>query len=287
MPTLASSLVSPLLPAFIPASRAGEDFINRSLLDSLDAQADAEPVSSSDSEAVGSLSAPSSIGSPSAPFHIGMSLHHPRSPSPQMLQNHINSPHINEYSHFMYNSVQEDPDVRKQRSKNSFAAYRSPPFNAYNGNPRQAPSNFVQSYSSDLYSQHIDTLSPNRFDLGEEAQTYVGIDQYGNNETGSMLLQSPPAPAPQPQQPPYSHAPYLAGLTHMQSQQVTYGPHLPGPLNQPSTATATMPTNNGTTQSGSQQQEEISTIFVVGFPDDMQVGINLINLNSIHLTHSP
>jgi len=31
-----------------------------------------------------------------------------------------------------------------------------------------------------------------------------------------------------------------------------------------------MPTNNGNTQSGSQQQEEISTIFVVGFPDDMQ-----------------
>jgi hypothetical protein len=212
-----------------------------------------------------------------------MSLHHPRSPSPQMLQNHINSPHINDYSHFMYNSVQEDSDLFKQRSKNSFTAYRSPPFNAYNGNPRPAPSsNFVQSYSSDSYAQHIDAQPSSRFDLGEESHTYVGIDQYGNNETGSMLLQSPPAPAPQPQQPPYSQAPYIAGLTHIQSQ-VVYGPHLSGPLNQASTATTTtMSNSSGAAQSGS-QQEEISTIFVVGFPDDMQVSDDLIDLNSVNL----
>lgn len=75
--------------------------------------------------------------------------------------------------------------------------------------------------------------------------------------------------------------PYLNGL-HLQSQ-TPYGPHLqtPGPGNAvPSSIPGSVPVNgsamthiNGATGSASQStaQEEISTIFVVGFPEDMQV----------------
>lgn len=71
-----------------------EEFINRSLLDSVNAQGDSEPPSSSDSEApgtatttFGSFSTSSSTGSPSFPFHITMqpqpqSQPHTRSDSP-------------------------------------------------------------------------------------------------------------------------------------------------------------------------------------------------------------
>lgn len=63
-----------------PASHpADEEFINRSLLDSLNDQANTEPMSSSDSEApsatghvVGPIAVAASIGSPSVPYHISM-----------------------------------------------------------------------------------------------------------------------------------------------------------------------------------------------------------------------
>lgn len=194
----------------------------------------------------------------------------------------------------MYNSIlpsdfsQSDSDLRKQPGKNSFASHRSPPFNSFNGHsllPQSSiPSgNYVTTYSPDIFPQHMQSndsqthLSLGRFDMGaiQSSQSlsedaYVGMDQYGNNEIGSMILQH--ASNPQPQQPPYAQAPYMNGLTHVQSQ-TPYGPHLAGTLNQ-TAATAISPSSsmhhpNGTAQVGS-QQEEISTIFVVGFPDDMQ-----------------
>lgn len=49
--SMAASVAPRRAPTFPPTAPADEEFINRSLLDSLDAQADAEPLSSSDSEA--------------------------------------------------------------------------------------------------------------------------------------------------------------------------------------------------------------------------------------------
>ena len=66
--------------------RTDEDFINRSLLDSLDAQADAEPVSSSDSEAPAGASygssSNSSSGSPETAYNFNSIHPQPLPPNP-------------------------------------------------------------------------------------------------------------------------------------------------------------------------------------------------------------
>ncbi|TFK93632.1 hypothetical protein K466DRAFT_92857 [Polyporus arcularius HHB13444] len=111
-------------PTFTPTQSTDEGYLNRSLLDNIDAQGDAEPVSSSDSEAAGasattfgSLSTASSVGSPSMPYHISMqSQLVPRADSPNhAFVNHLKSPQHstdffhqgsqNNTIHSMYNSV--------------------------------------------------------------------------------------------------------------------------------------------------------------------------------------
>jgi hypothetical protein len=138
--------------------RTDEDFINRSLLDSLDAQADAEPVSSSDSEAAPAASfgssSNSSSGSPSVPYHIStmQSQQHPplpRSDSPSNIINSTNLHHnINQLKsapesiftpqnthHNMYNNIHVQPEYsdlegqKQQQSKvNGFAAASAGPY---------------------------------------------------------------------------------------------------------------------------------------------------------------
>ena len=113
-----------LPPAFTPSQPSDEGYLNRSLLDNIDAQGDAEPVSS-DSEAAGasattfgSLSTASSVGSPSIPYHISMQAHiGPRADSPnhhafvnQLKSAQHNSDIFthgsqNNTTHSMYNSI--------------------------------------------------------------------------------------------------------------------------------------------------------------------------------------
>ncbi|KAH9927294.1 uncharacterized protein B0H18DRAFT_1084803 [Fomitopsis serialis] len=127
---LASSHTArPPLFSTVASHPSGEEFINRSLLDSVDAQADAEPISSSDSEATGTSgnafgSLPSSssmsIGSPSVPYHISMQSQQPPrpdSPSSNMtipnnlksashpLDPYSSAAQSNNISHSMYNSM--------------------------------------------------------------------------------------------------------------------------------------------------------------------------------------
>ncbi|KAI0711051.1 hypothetical protein C8T65DRAFT_739621 [Cerioporus squamosus] len=90
-------------PTFTPSQSTDEGYLNRSLLDNIDAQGDAEPVSSSDSEAAGasattygSMSTASSVGSPSMPYHISMqSQLVPRADSP----NHAFASHLKSHQH--------------------------------------------------------------------------------------------------------------------------------------------------------------------------------------------
>jgi hypothetical protein len=134
------------------------------------------------------------------------------------------------------------------------------------------------------------------------------VDPYGANSSSSALLQShqvggiiKPGGTNQPMAPPGLHSQAsqhqqpLDGYQHHQSQsylnglhlqsQTPYGPHLqtngsgntgPGSTNVPGSVTSNAAVmnhltgaNNGASQNNS--QEEISTIFVVGFPEDMQV----------------
>ena len=187
MPTLDSALSSST------RSRADEDFINRSLLESLDAQADAEPVSSSDSEAVGPRSISSSKGSPTVSLHLNM---HPntRSDSPSILQNNEQSPHIQDpflhslptpVHHSLYNTshlptdfTSAEPSSRKQFAKtNSFASDRTIPFGFFNGESRQTSSVPVNNYASPFSSASSDLfLSPSQpVDTHHSSQSHFDI----------------------------------------------------------------------------------------------------------------
>jgi hypothetical protein len=298
LPTLDSTLPSST------RSRADEDFINRSLLDSLDAQADAEPVSSSDSEAVGPRSISSSKGSPTVPFHLNMPPN-TRSESPSMLQNNDQSPHIKDpflhslpssSHHSVYNTshlptefTSAEPNSRKQLVKtNSFASDRTIPFGFFNGESRHTAAVPVHNYTSafstgnpDLFlspSHQIDPhhSSKSHFDmfggihpgLSDEhriKQSFLNGDgAITDSGSGSTLHSSGMLSSlSQSLSQQYHQTPYLNGLTHMQSQ-TPYGPHLP--------STSTVPVHSASGNvTNPTQVEEISTIFVVGFPDDMQV----------------
>lgn len=155
--------------------RTDEELINRSLLDSLDAQADAEPVSSSDSEAAAaSFGSDSSSGSPPVPYHFPNMHSQPipppqRSDSPSHILNHnSNSLHQQLASapeslfipqnthHNMYNNLHIQPeysDVDAQSKVNGFgsvagAPYRtSTAFNAFSNSrmrPQHNPNSSVQ-----------------------------------------------------------------------------------------------------------------------------------------------
>jgi hypothetical protein len=229
-----------------------------------------------------------------------------RSDSPSILQNNEQSPHIQDpflhslptsAHHSLYNTshlptdfTSAEPNSRKQLAKtNSFASDRTIPFGFFNGESRHTPSVPVNNYASpfssatsDLFlssSQPVDAhhSSQPHFDifggihsgLSDEhriKQSFLNGDGAINDSgSGSALHSSSmlsPLSQPLPQQ--YPQAPYLNGLAHMQSQ-TPYGPHLPS-----ASTTVPMHSVSGTVTNPT-QVEEISTIFVVGFPDDMQV----------------
>jgi hypothetical protein len=139
--------------------------------------------------------------------------------------------------------------------------------------------------------------------VGGHKQSY-GIDPFGNNTPSSALLQShqvggkPGGPSHSQQHNgyPQQSAQYVNGL-HL-SSQTPYGPHVPtnGPApvngNSPNAgagappgipATAGMSLVGGGGTQSNPSQEEISTIFVVGFPEDMQVCCIFLTLFS-HIT---
>ena len=222
-----------------------------------------------------------------------------------MLQNNEQSPHIKDpflqplptsAHHSMYNTshlptdfTSAEPNSRKQLAKaNSFTSDRTIPFGFFNGESRNAPSIPVNNYTafatanSDLFltsSQQVDAhhTSQSHFEMFgsirpslsyEHRPEHLFLDGDGvinDSSSGpalhsSSMLSSLSQPLPQQ----YPQASYLNGLAHMQSQ-TPYGPHLPS-------TSATVPIHSvGGTVTNPTQVEEISTIFVVGFPDDMQV----------------
>lgn len=82
-------------------------------------------------------------------------------------------------------------------------------------------------------------------------------------------------------QPPQGHpafpqsAPFMNGM----HSQTPYGPHIPSNVTQSTSAPGGNPStsaNYASAKDNANNQEEISTIFVVGFPEDMQVSKALI-----------
>lgn len=228
-----------------------------------------------------------------------------RSDSPSMLQNNDQSPHIKDpflhslptsSHHSVYNTshlptdfTSAESNSRKQLVKtNSFASDRTIPFGFFNGESRHTSSVPVNSYASTFSTVNADLFlsSSQQVDPHHSAQSHFDIfggihpglsDEHRikqpflngdgaitDSSSGSALHSSGMLSSlsqPLPHQ--YPQVPYMNGLTHMQSQ-TPYGPHLP------STSTVPVHSTSGNVTNPT-QVEEISTIFVVGFPDDMQV----------------
>lgn len=105
-----------------------EEYINRSLWDSLNAQADAEPMSASDSEVpVGSINAlghappASSVGSPSVPYHLSMQQAHQQSQQ----SSHPDSPGSNHILPSYLSSPPLSADPYSQNTASSEQLYNS------------------------------------------------------------------------------------------------------------------------------------------------------------------
>lgn len=320
-----------------------EDFINKSLLDSLDAQADAEPISSSsDSEqavapSYGSTSNSSSGGgSPSVPYHIPVhhhqSLMHPDSPAFENInQQHIHSQDSLYAQQNMYpSSVVSDntyhipPDYAIDHESRNFqqsqhqkvdslnSALR-PNINSYfnAGRPRHqsnrpslpptqyrdttfyptSPADvFPAAITSPVQSHMTSFESRHNFNFGGQtanvnggglklafSDTYSLTPMIQSHQLNGNKSQSSQQTQQETYSLPYPNGPQL-------SSQTPYGPHIH--------ATASASGINGTTPVSSSihqpglsgahntpaaaaqtSTEEISTIFVVGFPEDMQVSI--------------
>lgn len=168
---------------------------------------------------------------------------------------------------------------------NSFASDRTIPFGFFNGETHHAPSVPVNNHASTFSAVNSDLFlsSPHQVDPHQSPYDIFGgihtglSDEHrikqsfltsegtlsdagsGSALHSSSMLSSLSQPLPQQ----YPQAPYLNGLTHIQSQ-TPYGPHLPS-----ASATVPMHSVSGNVTNPT-QVEEISTIFVVGFPDDMQ-----------------
>ncbi|KAF8076726.1 hypothetical protein FPV67DRAFT_1407729, partial [Lyophyllum atratum] len=306
---------------------------------SLDAQADAEPISSSDSEqaaahSYGSTSNSSSGGgSPSVPYHIAMQAHHQalaHPDSPETLhQQHI-SPHDPIYAHQnnMYASIPDsvhnihpdyavDHESRKfqqhpQHKLDTFSNFGSnnynqytatrprhqatrsnlPPSNPFRDTPSYFPTSAAEVFPTTMTSPVQPHLQPFEhrasYDFGAQMNTnglgpksFVDIYPPTNMLASHQVNGGKSHHQQQPQHPAYS-ASYSNGT--LLSSQTPYGPHVPTP----SASSAMNGINAGATPSGppglappantstanpsssSANTEEISTIFVVGFPEDMQ-----------------
>ena len=116
------------------------------------------------------------------------------------------------------------------------------------------------------------------FDLSRASGLGPGHKNFQDTFTGSVgVMPSHQGAGKQGfSQPPQGHsaftqsAPFINGM----HSQTPYGPHIPINVTQPTIASAGNPStsaNYASSKDNANNQEEISTIFVVGFPEDMQV----------------
>lgn len=319
---MASTTILRRPPPGIPTPRRpDEDLINRSLLDNIDAQADAEPMLSSDSEASGAKSTGTngSITSPPPSFATSaMQSQLSRSDSPSLLPQRTQPHHgIDSYIQHsqntaqpMYNTMHHPSDFQtnvhdnatpKQFEKANFTATsaRTPTgFNTFaNARPRHSVAaglptfresfptyaNSAESFGSAQTAGPTQSFDP-RYEFGSPP---ASAPVPGVAHKSSFNSLDPFAPPPMVQAPPQGktgtttgprqragyHAPTqaaFAGPLSAMHSQTPFGPHLSvggaATLGNAGMGPVSAAVQNAT-------QEEISTIFVVGFPDDMQVSV--------------
>lgn len=192
------------------------------------------------------------------------------------------------------NSFTAYPNSNRQRHSVTSNTFREPQFYA-----ASSADVFPPQMTSPVQSHMQAYDSRASFDFGGISQgapksSYI-MDHYS---VSSAMLPShqgggkPGANQQQPQHGSYASqtAPYASNGLHL-SSQTPYGPHVPtsgptsassvvspgaGPVGPPGLTAPAMSMVNGAANTSQSNNEEISTIFVVGFPEDMQVCISLI-----------
>jgi hypothetical protein len=173
------------------------------------------------------------------------------------------------------------PNTNRPRHANSQSLLNS------NAPPFREPGTFFPSANNDIYpnplmspsSGHIQTHDPRiPFDFGRPQPLGPGHKNFPDPFTSPVGVMPSHQGAGKPafSQPPQAHSSFTPASQYMNGMhsQTPYGPHVPAAVSQSNSATA--PTNPPSatypaSKDNSTNQEEISTIFVVGFPEDMQV----------------
>lgn len=294
--------------------------INRSLMDSLNEQADAEPLSSSDSEPLLSPST-SSLASPTMPFHLQSSIHSAfgRSDSPALPPGLMRSPTAMDTfvqkQNPLYNNIFHSDtasiassDTVTPRAHEKLGSKASAAFPAGGRSRFSLVREGGREFSSfpDIYPptqqqqahqrQSHDAL--NQFEFGPTQSvvngqsmhsriSFSGVDPFGSMQQQNHNLPPRagmlPSVGPRQQLPAYHPGAQPQAVPQSMHSQTPFGPHLPVGMTPTTSMSAQAPLASGLVQPTS--QEEISTIFVVGFPDDMQVSIDLPAMIEFECSH--
>lgn len=345
LPILASSSIQqrPVPAPVLAHHRTDEDFINRSLLDQIETDADTDPVFSSDSEAAGasiggggsgrnfgSSSSQSSVESSgvSFPYQLQLQTQQPqRSDSPTgKRSNMAYSAHNEQFMHtpqqsLYHNQSSEPPSEFAPFSDDSQTPGGPFDNNSYRNNPIFGPflpsrvrqvsaaapatafGNDSNSYShsqyntgltsTDVYGTHQQVAQMNQqqqqingmrgFDYMTDNQglktngkpMFSNIDPFSSGGAtimqGHQLNKQSQSQQQQQQLHSYVNQSFSNGMVQGQTHsQTPFGPHIStsnsGVMGGPNHSNVNGLGNVSVTT----QQEEISTIFVVGFPEDMQ-----------------
>lgn len=284
-----------------------EDFINKSLLASLDAQADAEPTSNADDPeqtiqtSYSSTSNSSSSGSPSVNFPMSHQTHLPRPESPsdahkQQMQvlrpqegfyNHPSGLYTGSETFHRQQEYSDEFDAFPNNYRNAFTSYPNTTRSRQQVNvntPYRDPVQYFSPQSAEMYGSStsqpllqsaFDTRPPYDYTNGHTGgphRSYPG-DQFN---VASSILHNQGKQTQQQTLSNYSSSiPPSNGV--QLSSQTPFGPHVPANMQLGNASIvangigAPNVSGHGAGVNNSAVGEEISTIFVVGFPEDMQV----------------
>lgn len=214
--------------------------------------------------------------------HQGSELPFPHTGSQSLYNTHLYLPH----SDSPKSTIAKPNEVSTAPMRTSFSAFNG--VNAVHGasiTPHTAPPGSFRMRQSDSFV--TDAYGAHQPFLKHHLSSHAGVDTGPLNTKASQpfTLESLVKAQLQPQahdaflalshNPSATQMPYLNGVA-VQSQ-TPYGPHLQsngGAMSNNRNVGASGQSTGAVETQGS-QQEEISTIFVVGFPDDMQVGIHI------------
>jgi hypothetical protein len=197
---------------------------------------------------------------------------------PQGVAGKLNGINNTNYSREQFNNF---PNTNRPRHQNSQTLF-NPTTPSFRDSGNYFPSSHNDIYSSGLMSPTSTHMQPhgpgNAFDVGRTqalSGAHRGFADPFNNSVG-MMPSHQTASKQSFSHPTSTHPTFTPGAPFMNNMhsQTPYGPHVPTNVPQPTsntTASNTNPSSYGSNKDNGSNQEEISTIFVVGFPEDMQV----------------